>query len=107
MNTQEVVQCPRPDQKRIHPLYQKELSTIYNWYEWLESWSEARYVEDLASLIHCGWKVTLRRAHSDEQPYEENDRVAFFLKIADGRLCDALEFPENVDETKINYPAAS
>jgi hypothetical protein len=68
----------------VHPLLEKQIRPIHNWHEWLKRWEEARYFQELESLLHCGFNVSFELGTNGEKKYDNIDRVLFYLSVADG-----------------------
>ena len=69
--------------KFVNPIIARKMDLIFNWHHWLTLWAEATTLEQMLGLLHCGFTVSLNKKYG-EPKYEEVDRVAFFLEIADG-----------------------
>jgi hypothetical protein len=82
----------------VHTLLTREIRAIRNWHEWLARWQEAKDLQWMESLLHVGFSVPLDRGAHGERVYDQIDREAFYLSIADGwadgRL---LELPTDGD----------
>lgn len=64
-----------------NPLMAREISAIRTWEEWKEKWNTATSAEMLHSLLHFGFSIECKQC---EQFEEENERIIFYLEIADG-----------------------
>ena len=57
---------------------------IRNWHHWLERWDNAEDFQQMESLLHCGFNISLSRGHYSEKEYKHLDRVMLYLAVADG-----------------------
>ncbi len=75
-----------PEQKEqpIHTLLSREIRPISNWGEWLEYWQGAKTLQEMESLLHCGFNVMMYKDGWNEKPYTDLDRIIFYFTIADG-----------------------
>ncbi len=79
-----------PEQKEqpIHTLLSREIRPLVVWREWLEHWQEAKNLQAMESLLHCGFNVIMDEASWNgshlERIFYEKDRIIFYLTIAHG-----------------------
>lgn len=73
-----------PETVAIHPLLARPIRPLRNWAEWLVRWDEAPTSNELLGLLHVGFDVYFGRFHGDKQDYVPEDRIAFYLDVADG-----------------------
>lgn len=66
---------------------------IQNWHAFLTRWQSATTHQELRSLLHEGYTLSLIRSCRDERNYDENERHVFYLTIADG--WDGSDFPSD------------
>jgi hypothetical protein len=70
-----------------HPLVEKQIKGIESWTEWRKLWDAATYAEQLHGLLHIGFNIETRHYR------ESNERVRFYLAIADGH---SAIYPRNL-----------
>jgi len=88
----------------IHGLLSREIRPIRNWHEWLQRWQAAVTMDEMIGLLHRGFEVDLGQVAFDEEKYDDEDRVLFYLGIADGWASyDILRSPDNVNAERREY----
>ena len=76
----------------FHNLFSREIRPINGWKEWLDIWNEARTMEQMIGLLHCGFDVEESCGRREDPP--KVDRLTFYFGIADGwRDTDLLGLP--------------
>lgn len=72
-----------PEEPAVHDLFSRDVRPPYNWHEWLTRWNVAKTTPEVLGLLHCGFDVNMGR-HYGEPEYSVEDRLAFYLRIANG-----------------------
>jgi hypothetical protein len=91
--------------QEVHPLLLKKVSPIINWHDWLKLWESAGSFQMMESLLHCGFDISLHSWWGQGQPepeYVEDDRLLFYLSVAEGCVGSSLSF-EIPKESGIQY----
>ena len=79
-----------------HPLLNREIRPIVNWFEWLKLWTEAKTYQELIGLLHYGFQLSISRASHSEPEIDIYGRVIHYLSVADGwNTYSALRLPDD------------
>jgi len=85
----------QPAKLTAHTLLTRPIRPCRNWHEWLLRWQAAVTVEDMLGLLHTGMDVGFEQ-YRDEPRYDNDDRLTFYLGIADGWAgYDLLRLPDD------------
>lgn len=68
----------------VQPRIRRPLKPIRSWREWLVRFDEATSYEEYLSLLHHGFRVSMRKDGYYGNEYTDADRVRTYLQIADG-----------------------
>ncbi len=65
-------------------LLKRTIKPITAWHDWLERWKDAKDLQIMEGLLHCGFSVVFDQYVYQKKDYDRIDRLAFYLAIADG-----------------------
>ncbi len=80
-----------------HPLMNRPIRPILSWDQWLQRWEAVETTNEMISLLHRGFDVPMNKRYGHEE-YTHEDRVLFYLGIADGWHMYASDFEKPDDQ---------